>query len=368
MKKLHFFILAIALCLASAAVQASNSLLRDKEAFTVAKAIKLGREKMAIGKNSIVLPPPRGEDELDLKDCDANCAEGSCNRITGKCSKCISGRWLDKNLCWACPTYATCNGLDFTCRTKYRKQSDRCVANCAGVSCKSGFVAVANSTGCCCSCPSGQIYNTTIKKCVSATCPIGCTSSCANGCSACESGRYLDYSNGSCPTCTSKIANCARCSSSAAGVTCTACASGYRLSNGSCVANCTNVSCKSGFVATSTSTGCCCSCPDGQIYNTTIKKCVAAVCPIGCKDSCTNGCGSCESGRYLDYSNGSCPTCSSKIRNCATCSSSAAGVKCTACAYGYRVSNGTCVANCTGVSCKSGYTATSTSTGCCCKK
>ena len=66
-------------------------------------------------------------------------------------------------------------------------------------------------------------------------CPAGCSSDCKAGyCISCDSGRYLSYDTGLCPTCSSAIANCATCTSSASGVTCTACNSGYILSKGEC--------------------------------------------------------------------------------------------------------------------------------------
>ena len=150
----------------------------------------------------------------------------------------------------------------------------------------------------------------------------------------------------------------------------TSCPSGQRLENGKCVANCTGVICKSGFKAVSDANGCCCktdtlACSSGQIYNTTIGKCVNAVCPLGCLDDCKQGCGSCESGRYLNYNDGLCPLCSSAIANCATCTSSKSGPTCTKCKSGYWLNGGKCEscplhASCPdGVSfyCKSGYSA-----------
>ena len=150
----------------------------------------------------------------------------------------------------------------------------------------------------------------------------------------------------------------------------TSCPSGQRLENGKCVANCTGVTCKSGYKAVSNSTGCCCeadtpTCSAGQVYHQILGKCVEAICPTGCANGmCKSGyCSKCDSGYYLNYDNGMCPTCSSAIANCATCTSSTAGPTCTKCNAGYYLSSGKCVACplngiCDGTSfftCKSGY-------------
>ena len=107
------------------------------------------------------------------------------------------------------------------------------------------------------------------------SCPTGCADICKAGCSSCETGRYLDYDNGKCPLCSDKIANCAKCTSKAGAtsgtsVTCSACADGYELSGGKCVASCptgcsscssssTCTGCDSGYFL---SNGTCFICPD----------------------------------------------------------------------------------------------------------
>lgn len=294
---------------------AADYTFEDSNTFSIARAVKLGRDRSYSNAGNSTVDSRNTGSELSeapqAKSCDVNCS--TCDTKTGKCSKCKTGRYLYDNMCMVCPANATCNGTDtFSCAAQYRKNTRECTANCTGVSCKSGYTATSTASGCCCeltSCPSGQ-----------------------------------------------------------------------RLSGTTCVSNCSGVSCKSGYKAVSTAAGCCCEvdrpvCAAGQIYNTTIKKCVAAVCPMGCLDSCVNGCGSCQSGRYLNYNDGYCPTCSSAIANCKTCTSSSSGAKCTACNTGYTLSGGSCVVSvtqqpmqCDGVNavpliCPNGMTRTSR--GCC---
>ena len=125
------------------------------------------------------------------------------------------------------------------------------------------------------------------------------------------------------------------------------CPAGQRLSGNQCVDNCTGISCKSGYEPVSNDTGCCCEkeslCPAGQIYNEVIQKCVQAICPTGCSQGmCKKGyCEKCDTGYYLNYSNGLCPTCESAIPNCAACTSSASGPKCTQCKFGTLNASGT---------------------------
>ena len=129
----------------------------------------------------------------------------------------------------------------------------------------------------------------------------------------------------------------------------TSCPSGQRLENGKCVANCTGVTCKSGYKAVSNSTGCCCeadtpTCSAAQVYHPTLKKCVAAVCPVNCADMCSKGyCTSCKTG-YTLGSDGMCKstgvikTCST---GCQTCNTSTG--KCSVCQNGYTLkTDGTC--------------------------
>ena len=189
-----------------------------------------------------------------------------------------------------------------SCPSGQRLENGKCVANCTGVTCKSGYKAVSNSTGCCCeadtscptgkwlcsqcgyihegastpikcpqcgfskfqclpSCKSGYSYNTTYKGCIkdTLTCNIGCNvKGCGIGSTLKPDTGYYIKSDGTCPACSSAIANCAACSISKLGDTpkCTKCNAGYYLSSGKCVACPLNgicdgtsfFTCKSGYV------------------------------------------------------------------------------------------------------------------------
>lgn len=271
-----------------------------------AKAVKLGRGKTVSsglsgkvgGKTSI------GETE---KKCDPSCA--TCDPKTGKCLTCPANMRLEDGKCYNVCSGVSCISSNYTpnvtdkgccceritCPSGQRLSNGTCVNICSGVQCATGYIPTASGNQCCCesSCGTNKVYNTTIGKCVDMICPTGCAEMCVNGCSACETGRYLDYDNGKCPLCSDKIANCAKCTSKAGtligtSVTCTACADGYTLSDGKCVASC----------------------------------------PMGCS-SCSSSttCTACDSGYYL--SNGTCVACPEN----ATC---AGGTDSFVCATGYR--------------------------------
>ncbi|MGN1080268.1 MAG: hypothetical protein ACI4TE_08885, partial [Alphaproteobacteria bacterium] len=205
----------------------AESIYNDSGAFVLAKAVKLGRGKAySVAADAQINGNGGGGTINTDKSCDSQCTD--CNTSTGNCNSCAEGYYLKNGKCVACPVNATCsNGETFICKDYYYKSGDSCQAICSGVSCTSGYKTATSADSCCCEkdngCSTGQIYNTTIKKCVDAVCPLGCLDDCRNGCGSCETGRYLNYSNGMCPTCDSAITNCATCTSSSSGVTCTAC-------------------------------------------------------------------------------------------------------------------------------------------------
>lgn len=264
-----------------------------------AKVAKLGRGRAYSIATDSTVNTGAGKTELRKGECESN-EECSSDK------KCMNYKCVD--VC----TQPTGNGISYARICAGQKcvadpstpHTFMCVDGCYNVVCKSGYTTEVTSTGCCCvatSCPSGQ-----------------------------------------------------------------------RLESGTCVANCTGVTCKSGYKAVSSSTGCCCeadtpTCSGAQVYNAVIGKCVSAVCPNGCSSGmCSSGyCTKCDSGRYMNYEDGMCPTCSNAIANCATCTSSSSGVTCTACDSGYTLSNGkctvTCPANCS--TCSSPTTCTKCATG-----
>ena len=254
------FIILSLLAFAPANVRA-ESYIDDGSAFVIAKAVKLGRGSAYSVAADAKINNGGGGTLNTEKTCDSHCAD--CNTSTGNCNSCADGYYLKNGKCVSCPSNATCsNGDTFICKDYYYKSGDSCLAVCSGVTCKTGYKTAASADSCCCEkdngCSALQVYNTTIKKCVDAVCPVGCLDSCINGCGSCESGRYLNYSNGYCPLCSSAIANCETCTSSALGPTCTSCASGYTLSNGKCVANA--ATCSAGYYLKN---GVCTACASG---------------------------------------------------------------------------------------------------------
>lgn len=169
-----------------------------------------------------------------------------------------------------------------------------------------------------------------------ASCQKACDGTC-NGSGSC----YFCMLSLSCPD------NCKTCNISGK---CTACDSGYTLSNGECVEN---VTCPANCTACSSSTTCT-ACASG--YTLSGGKCV-----LQCPDNCTScssstTCTVCASGYTLQ--NGKCVIkCPD---NCAYCTSSSS---CSTCKSGYTLSGGKCVKVAV-ATCPTG--STRSSDGCCC--
>ena len=168
---------------------AASPVFDDAGAFTVAKAVKLGRGKaykinggQSFGKG--------GFDET--KSCCAHCA--NCNTKTGECTACETGFELKNGSCVEkqCDEHCTsCSkGTCYDCESGYElnngkcekiacgagtyEKNGSCVSICTGVTCNTakGFQTVAYDGSCCCergSCSAGQYLNGT--SCVS--CPKG---------------------------------------------------------------------------------------------------------------------------------------------------------------------------------------------------
>ena len=227
-----------------------------------------------------------------------------------------------------------------SCPSGQRLENGKCVANCTGVTCKSGYKAVSNSTGCCCeadtscptgkwlcsqcgyihegastpikcpvcgfskfqclpSCKSGYSYNTTYKGCIkdTLTCNPGCAlKGCGIGSTLKPNTGYYIKSDGTCPACSTAIANCAACSISKLGATptCTKCNSGYTLSGGKCVAALTcPLNC-----LTCSSSSTCTKCSSGY-YLSSGGTCVLSDCPSDMQDCGSTGC--CPTGNSCAY-------------------------------------------------------------------
>jgi len=319
-----------------------------------AKAFKLGRNTLHQTNGSS--NPIANNDNIIT-----SCSTDSC-RKDGTCIK-----LSDFSCSGIKTTDSSGNCLCKGCSSGQYAYNNQCISFCSGVTCNSGNTPVALSDKCCCEsvCSSGNVWHTVIGKCV----PQKCVANCGNCspdyyCLQCNKGHYLSYTDGTCPACSTAVANCSECTSSASGVTCTACESGYALRGGECVAI-TPV------------------CPSGEVYHPVLERCMSSMCISNCaypystcdKQLPLGYCPRCASGYYMEYSNGSCPACSSAIKNCTQCTSScsvcskgvctqcAAGdgsgkgdnyitdnyitnVTCTACATGYTLRGGQCVSSC----------------------
>ncbi|MBO4644037.1 MAG: hypothetical protein J5716_05465 [Alphaproteobacteria bacterium] len=163
-----------------------------------------------------------------------------------------------------------------------------------------------NSSGC----RDGKVYNPVIKKCVNPGCGEFCSDcvSTAQGnyCAGCvgegEKKTYLSPSEGLCHYCydgPEGISNCDLCTKNKQSLRCEACGSNLTLQNNQCVPE---------------------TCPQGQVFNTKLGKCVTEGCGSGCADCVSTDrgffCAECEAGRgfYLsengvESANGTCMIC-----------------------------------------------------------
>lgn len=245
-----------------------------------AKVFKLGRQSMTISEGAH--PQMGGDIGGTATD---KCPAGYC-KSGGVCIKIAN----------APCQYGTTVGSDGSCVCSAMQCNDgyiykgQCVPFCSGVSCKTGYSPTAKTDKCCCeqlSCLAGYSYNAPVKGCIKDTldCRIGCNPiGCGVGSTlTANPGHYLT-AEGTCPSCSSKINHCSRCSqSSLLSVTCTQCETGYTLQNGQCVL-------AGGGL-----------CAPGYVYHPIIGQCVEAVCPSNCADMCNAGyCSSCNPGYYLN--------------------------------------------------------------------
>lgn len=156
MKKILFI---LAVCMLCPVVKASSDTFNSEAAFTLAKAVKLGRGSTHFTERLSSLNSNEIKNLSEKIDCDANCS--SCDDTTGTCSGCIRGRYLSDNMCPACPAQHYCDGKtavpncqDVFCLAGNGPESNDngccCVANCTGVTCMAGYTPTPNASGCCC--------------------------------------------------------------------------------------------------------------------------------------------------------------------------------------------------------------------------
>lgn len=301
---IKMFYIFILLCCMAPFNGHTEEFLQTKNSFLLVKAVKLGRSSV---ESNNILSSTAGKNEL-LKKCDPNCS--NCNKVTGECLACDSGRFLNDNLCLVCPKNASCSdGKTFKCVAGYYQNGKECTL------CSAGYYSAAGATNC-------------------SSCPAGTFSSAGSaGCTNCPTGTF---SSGSAAACINCPANCSSCNSSGL---CTVCKTGYFLNSGSCsqcptnsICNATSFSCKAGYYKDGNY---CTSCPKGTISSAGATYC--STCPAGTYASAGTSCVTCPAGTY---SRGAVTSCSSCSQNCTSCTSD---TQCTQCETGYTLQNGKCV-------------------------
>lgn len=257
-----------------------------------AKAVKLGRGRSSsIFSGATLGGNNGGHQELSKGECstDSQCASGKkcvskkcadvCSSTTcssGTCvtdpdnshaSKCVDGCYnvTCKSGYMPQETSDGCCCVASSCPSGQRLSNGTCVDNCTGVVCNSGYVTKSDSTGCCCetdtSCQSGYSYSTTYKGCIKDTsvCNSGCAASgCGIGSTTKAASGYYIKADGTCPACSTAIANCATCKISKLGATptCLTCKTGYTLSGLKCTVTSAAITCPTGCETCSSSTTC----------------------------------------------------------------------------------------------------------------
>ena len=291
-----------------------------------------------------------------------NCPEGSECNATDKCGNCTSCGPVDLCANKTCGTNEHCENGICLCNEGYELKNGQCVEidPCRNVTCGSNEHC-ENGT---CVCDSGyELKNgrcVEIDPCRNVTC--GSNEHCENGTCVCDSGYELK--NGQCveiPTCEEKTCSgyslsacpantiCYPCTKQASNCTTgatmykfAACQKGYHLSNGNCVADCTETTCSSSYSLSSCpSNGICSSCTpknanctDGTTkyqltscksgYTKSGNSCVAKT----CTNKCFYSLSSCPS-------NGLCHSCTITNSNC---TSGATRYSLYACTNGYQIS------------------------------
>lgn len=252
---IKMFYIFILLCCMAPFNGHTEEFLQTKNSFLLVKAVKLGRSSV---ESNNILSSTAGKNEL-LKKCDPNCS--NCNKVTGECLACDSGRFLNDNLCLVCPKNASCSdGKTFKCAA--------------------GYYATTGATSCS-SCPAGTFSSAGSAGCTN--CPTGTYASAGTSCVTCPAGTY---SRGAVTSCSSCSQNCTSCTSD---TQCTQCETGYTLQNGKCVK--LNLVCCPNCSICDSSTGICSKCEIGRYYNAALNECMP--CPYGCArcsdfNSCTN--------------------------------------------------------------------------------
>ena len=147
---------------------------------------------------------------------------------------------------------------------------------------------------------------------------------------------------------------------------CTACQSGYLLSDGDCVPECDKSAdtCATESKIFNAETCTCEACPENYEFNSETKSCERIACDKTKVEHCTTyssdyepcECQACETNYLLV--DGVCKKMCTVVENCTAYDSEYDPCNCTACEDGYELSNGVCVPACSGVNeCKndSGY-------------
>jgi len=292
---------------------------------------------------------PSGGPCLTSSACESSsCKAGQCCNAKGKsglclgcgtngdCTRCATGYRLSAG---SCVTFTSSGGQ---CATDAVCESGSCKAGqCCDDKGKVGTCLACSTNGDCARCATG--YRLSAGSCVTLTSSGG---QCATD-AVCESGSCKA---GECCNDKGKVGTCLACSTNG---DCARCATGYRLSAGSCVtltssggqctsdAACESGACKAGQCCNAKGKlGACLSCGNNGNctrcatgYRLSAGSCVTLTRSGGqCATDAVCESGSCKAGQCCDVKG--------KVGTCLACSTNG---DCARCAIGYRLSAGSCV-------------------------
>ncbi|EDR28406.1 protein serine/threonine kinase, putative [Entamoeba dispar SAW760] len=293
--------------------------------------------------------------------------------IDGVCTMCEKGYWLDNRFCSKCDTIANCvechndNSGCLYCKEDYYVSNGLCVSCSSGVTdhCKSCLQK--GNTITCTSCQEG--YYLQESKCLQCNTLDSLCLTCSPSEPRCLSCKSTHFPMGKqCLLCSTRLVHCLECSSLEE---CTACESGYYLSNGECFP-CSVMKgcqlCSSGNVCTTcdeiyrplkkgdnvicsfdggvehcnifTIDGICTACSYPYTLDTSLNVCLDCLSTIENCGECSPAskqCISCVSNLYYLNKDKMCELCSVSMPHCKTCEET-----CLSCLSGYYLSLGQC--------------------------
>ena len=163
-----------------------------------------------------------------------HCASSKCNSVTGACSRCLNGYYLDGTTCKSCSTKSNCTKCSITstkcltCNAGYYPNTNGDCKTCSNIHCVSTKCNASNGT--CSGCLNGYYLDGTSCKSCSLKSNCDKCSTTSTKCLTCKADYYPN-TNGDCIKCNT-ISNCVSCQQDKEY--CVICKEGYFMKDGQC--------------------------------------------------------------------------------------------------------------------------------------